>query len=499
MEVITGAEAPEYPRGPYVGENGTVVATTKNIATLVKGDTEYKVQDTRAESYPNKNSTETQDNHKRLEKNSENGELETESEKNEAFPAPVGPRKGQVVQVWFGRKKRSPKGSKEANIEAEQPQETQMENVQDSPSKNAEDINDIEDIEDIEDINNEENMEDIEDMEDLENMEDVGDVEDMEDIENIEDIDAFEDFEGIDDIEVEETDDMEEIEKTETLENGIQTGEPEIESEEPRNGKTLSCNAITLPREFMATIWVQREEDTRGVIPILLAEEEECRDTGKIIFEKLTLAMCQHLKPLYIKAHMDGRPVNRVLVDNGAAVNILPTSMLRKLLKTENDLIATDVSVSGFASGATKTKGVIPIEVKVGSKVATVAFFVVNTDSAYNALLGRDWIHSNWVVPSSLHQVLVFWKDDNNIEVVKADERPFVTYNNNVDAQLYNDCVGIVKFTGIDQNGNPSRVTVGPEEPLTMEDLFKLSQNLEKIETRPETENGLNYYVEDVE
>jgi hypothetical protein len=62
--------------------------------------------------------------------------------------------------------------------------------------------------------------------------------------------------------------------------------------------KTHNCNAITLPREFMATTWVQREEDARGEIPILLAEEEECQDTGKIIFEKPTLAMCQHLKPL---------------------------------------------------------------------------------------------------------------------------------------------------------------------------------------------------------
>ncbi len=74
-----------------------------------------------------------------------------------------------------------------------------------------------------------------------------------------------------------------------------------------------------------------------------------------------------------------------------------------------------------------------------------------------------------------------------------------MTYNNKVDTQLYNDCVGIVKFTGIDQNGNPSKVTIGPEKPLTMEDLFKLSQNLEETETRPETENGLDYYVEDVE
>ena len=83
--------------------------------------------------------------------------------------------------------------------------------------------------------------------------------------------------------------------------------------------------------------------------------------------------------------------------------------------------------------------------------------------------------------------------------MVKANEWPFVTYNNNVDAQLYNDCVGIVKFTGIDQNGNPLRVTIGPKEPLTMENLFKLSQNLEETKTRPKIENGLNYYVEDVE
>jgi hypothetical protein len=383
MEVITGAEAPEYLRGPYAKKVDTAVTTTKNIATPVKGDTGHKVQDTRVELYPNKDSTNTQDNHKLLEKNSENVESETESEETKALPAPVGPRRGQVVQVWFGRKKKSPRGSKEAKIEAEQPQETQMENDQDSLSKNAEDINDIEDVEDIEDIN------DIENMEDIENIEDVGDIEDMEDIE---DIDTFENFEGIDDIEIEESDDME---GEETLENGIQTEEPETESEGPKNGKTLSCNAITLPKEFMATTWVQREEDARGAIPILLAKEEECRDTSKIIFEKPTLVMCQHLKPLYIKAHMDRRPVNRVLVDNGAAVNILPTSMLKKLLKTENDLIATDVSVNGFAGGATKTKGVILIEVKVGSKVATVAFFIINTDSAYDALLGRDWIHSN--------------------------------------------------------------------------------------------------------
>ena len=207
----------------------------------------------------------------------------------------------------------------------------------------------------------------------------------MEGIEDIEDVENFEDMEDIDDIGVEEIEDVEEIEGSEAMECteteevlGIQLGRLEIESQGPKNGKIIRCNAITLPREFMVTSWVQREEDAQGATPILLVDEEECQDTGKIVFEKSTLSICHHLKPLYIKAHMDGRPVNRVLVDNGAAVNILPTSKLRKLFKIESNLIATDVSVSDFAGGATKTKGVIPTEIKVGSKVATVAFFVVN-------------------------------------------------------------------------------------------------------------------------
>ena len=262
MEVITGAEAPEYLRGPYARKEGIAGATTKNIAIPVRDGTRHKVQDTKVESCPNKDSTETQDNHKRLEKNNKNVESEIESE--EAKASPVGPKKGQVVQVWFGRKKRSPRGNKAAEdnqIKVEQSQETQMESVHDNPSENTEDINGIEDAEGIKDINDIENMEDIKDMEDIENMEDVGDIKDMEDIKNIEDSNTFENFEGIDDIKVEETDDMGEMEGAETLESGIQTGEPETESEEAKNGKTLSCNANTLPREFMVTTWVQREED----------------------------------------------------------------------------------------------------------------------------------------------------------------------------------------------------------------------------------------------
>ena len=94
MEVITGAEAPKYLRGPYVGEDGIVDAITKNVATPVGNGIRHKVQDSKVKLCPNKDSSKIQDNHKRLEKNSENVESETESEEAKILQAPVGPKRG---------------------------------------------------------------------------------------------------------------------------------------------------------------------------------------------------------------------------------------------------------------------------------------------------------------------------------------------------------------------------------------------------------------------
>ena len=80
-----------------------------------------------------------------------------------------------------------------------------------------------------------------------------------------------------------------------------------------------------------------------------------------------------------------------------------------------------------------------------------------------NALLGRDWIHSNWVVPSSLHQVIMFWKDNNSIEIVMADDKPF-TICNNVDVMLYNKNMSIVKFASLN-----NRIT----DPIIVEHLLE--------------------------
>lgn len=68
-------------------------------------------------------------------------------------------------------------------------------------------------------------------------------------------------------------------------------------------------------------------------------------------FPRLTKEMTQHLKSLYIRAHFEGRPISRVPIDNGAAVNILPMTTMRRIGKSESDLILIDLVITNFTRG----------------------------------------------------------------------------------------------------------------------------------------------------
>ena len=61
------------------------------------------------------------------------------------------------------------------------------------------------------------------------------------------------------------------------------------------------------------------------------------------------------------------------------------------------------------------------MELTVGRKTVPTSFFIVICKSMYTVLLGRDWIHTNCCVPSTMHQCLVQW-DSDKVEVVRADD-----------------------------------------------------------------------------
>ena len=61
----------------------------------------------------------------------------------------------------------------------------------------------------------------------------------------------------------------------------------------------------------------------------------------QIIFDKPVKH--RHLKALYVKGFVDGKPMNKMLVDGGASVNLMPYTTFRKLGKGLGDLIETDI------------------------------------------------------------------------------------------------------------------------------------------------------------
>jgi hypothetical protein len=119
-------------------------------------------------------------------------------------------------------------------------------------------------------------------------------------------------------------------------------------------------------------------------------------------FERLE-KLGHHMKPLFVKGYLEGRPVQRIMVDGGAGVNVMPMVTFEKMDLCESDLMKTNTSLSAFTGEVTDTRGVMSVELTVGSKMMATTFFVVDVKGQYNLLLGRDWIHSNGCVPSKLH------------------------------------------------------------------------------------------------
>ena len=83
-------------------------------------------------------------------------------------------------------------------------------------------------------------------------------------------------------------------------------------------------------------------------------------------------------------------------------------------------MIETDMMLKDFGGNTSKTRRAMNIELTIRSKTLTM-FFVIDGKWSYSLLLGRDWIHVNYCVPSTMHQCLIQWHGD-DVELVRADE-----------------------------------------------------------------------------
>ena len=104
-----------------------------------------------------------------------------------------------------------------------------------------------------------------------------------------------------------------------------------------------------------------------------------------------------------MKGFVDGKPMNQMLVDGGASVNIMSYTTFHKLGKGPGDLMETDMMLKDFGGNASKTWGAINVRLTIRSKTLLTTFFVIDGKGSYSLLFGRDWIHANCCIPSTMH------------------------------------------------------------------------------------------------
>jgi hypothetical protein len=83
------------------------------------------------------------------------------------------------------------------------------------------------------------------------------------------------------------------------------------------------------------------------------AEEEVAHmllSPNEVVFEKFEESS-QHLKLLYIQDHIDGRSISRMLIDGGAAINLMSYSIFKKLGREDDEPLKTNLTLNDGGGG----------------------------------------------------------------------------------------------------------------------------------------------------
>jgi hypothetical protein len=98
---------------------------------------------------------------------------------------------------------------------------------------------------------------------------------------------------------------------------------------------SMDINMVfTLPAEF------------RGV-----KEEvaQMCLSPKEAMFNKLKESS-QHLKPLYVRSHIDGKSISRMLINGDATVNLMSYSIFKKLGREDDELVKTILTLNSVGA-----------------------------------------------------------------------------------------------------------------------------------------------------
>ncbi|KAL0296830.1 UNVERIFIED_CONTAM: hypothetical protein Sradi_6735100 [Sesamum radiatum] len=175
-----------------------------------------------------------------------------------------------------------------------------------------------------------------------------------------------------------------------------------IESEHV-NGNKDSCNTTHGDNITSNEDTLFEKEDS--------SDTDDCMSTITFTDEDLLLGSKPHNRPLFVAGYVREQKVNRILIDGGSAVNILPLQILKELEILIDELSNSRLMIQGFNQGGQRAVGIIRMQLTMDDMVSSALFHVIDAKTSYNMLLGRPWLHENAVVPSTWHQCFKYCRN----------------------------------------------------------------------------------------
>jgi hypothetical protein len=112
-----------------------------------------------------------------------------------------------------------------------------------------------------------------------------------------------------------------------------------------------------LPNEFMAPANQVVQEE---VSPDVNEDEQLGGLMAQLVLAKQATfdkpARNRHMRPLYLKRYVNSKPLAKIFVDGGAAVNVMPYTTFKKLGMGPGDLTPTSIIHNDFAGYPSGTR-----------------------------------------------------------------------------------------------------------------------------------------------
>ena len=123
---------------------------------------------------------------------------------------------------------------------------------------------------------------------------------------------------------------------------------------------------------------------------------------------------------LVLTLRINGFDVHRVPVDLGNATDLLQMLAFNQMKLSLLMLNSVGRILFGFNGATTTTLGDITLSVQAGPVTQQVLFSVVEYLGPYNCIVGRDWMHSMKVVPSTYHQMVNYLTSTGQVDLLRS-------------------------------------------------------------------------------